>query len=279
MTSLDEQYLALLKQLMREGVEELNARTQHTIRALPGVTIEIADTSRDFPLLTLRKIPTRVFIAEQIWFLTGERLAENFLTQFTHIWDEFTNPNGIVTTAYGYRWRKHFHRDQLEELVRLLEQDPSSRQGVVIAWDAASDGLSSGINRKNVPCPFAFTVNIIGGKLNLHNIVRSQDVLLGMPHDIAGFALLQHILAARLKVQPGKYTHSISHAHIYDAHYEAAETLLGRQPDHEPMVLHVPADAYERGLAGDAQLVYELEDQFAAQYHPQPALPRLKIVL
>ena len=157
MGSLDEQYLGLLKQLMHEGVEEMNARTQHTIRALPGVTIEIADTNTDFPLLTLRKIPTRVFIAEQIWFLTGERLADNFLTQFTHIWDEFTNVNGIVSTAYGYRWRKHFHRDQIEELVHLLERDPSSRQGVVIAWDPAADGLTSGINRKNVPCPFAFT--------------------------------------------------------------------------------------------------------------------------
>jgi thymidylate synthase len=279
MSSLDEQYLGLLKHLMREGVEEVNARTQHMIRALPGVTIEMGDTSRDFPLLTLRKIPTRVFIAEQIWFLTGERIAENFLTQFTHIWDEFTNVNGVVTTAYGYRWRKHFHRDQLAELVQMLERDPSSRQGVVIAWDPAADGLTSGISRKNVPCPFAFTVNIIGGKLNLHNMVRSQDVLLGMPHDIAGFCLLQHILAARLKVQPGKYTHSISHAHIYDVHYEAAETLLGRRPGHAPIVLHVPADAYERGSAGDAQLVHELESQFAAQYHPQPALPKLRVVL
>lgn len=275
----DEQYLALIKQIMKDGAKEYNLRTHHTIRALPGVTIEIPDVSIDFPLLTLRRIPIRVFIAEQIWFLTGERLAENFLTQFTHIWSEFTNINGIVSAAYGYRWRRHFHRDQIEELVHLLERDPSSRQGVVIAWDPSADGLATGINRKNVPCPFAFTVNLIGGKLNLHNLIRSNDVLLGMPHDVAGFCLLQHILAARLKVKPGKYTHSISHAHIYDVHFEAAEMLLGRFPNHDPIMLNVPPNSYERALTGDAQLVYELEDRLSAQYHPQPPLPKLKLVI
>src|SRR5438445_673014 len=82
--------------------------------------------------------------------------------------------------------------------VTLLETDPSSRQGVVVAWDPGADGLEPQQTRKNVPCPYTFTVNIIGGALHLHNILRSNDMMLGCPTDVAGFALLQRILAARL---------------------------------------------------------------------------------
>jgi thymidylate synthase len=279
LNTFDAQYRHLVERIMRDGVEEVNARTQHAVRALPGVTVEIEDVAGDFPLLTLRKIPLRTFIAEQIWFLTGERVATDVLSQNTHIWDDFTNLNGVIGTAYGYRWRRHFHRDQIAELVELFERDPSSRQGVVIAWDPSMDGLAGGVQRKNVPCPFAFTVNIIGSRLNLHNIVRSNDVLLGMPHDVAGFALLQHILAKRLGVRPGKYTHSISHAHIYDIHYDAARTLAERVPAHPPIALDIPDDAYERALGGDVALVAQIEGALARQYHPQPALPKLRIVL
>ncbi len=279
MGSFDEQYLALVSRLMTDGVEERNERTGHVVRALAGQTLEFDDVAADFPLMTLRRIPVRTFIAEQVWFLTGERLADAFLSQFTNIWAEFTNIDGVVTTAYGYRWRRHFHRDQIEDLVRLLETDPSSRHGVVVAWDPATDGLASGVKRKNVPCPVMFIVNIIGGRLNLHNIVRSNDVMLGLPTDVAGFCLLQHILAARLGVRPGKYTHSISHAHIYDIHFAAAEELRARTPDHPPISLHVPADAYTRAMAGDAELVRELERQVKEQYTPQPPIAGLKIVL
>ncbi len=277
--SYDAQYAGLVRAIMEDGIEEANARTGHTVRALAGVTLEIADVAAEFPLLTLRRIPIRLFVAEQVWFLTGERIASNFLSQFTHIWDEFANVDGIVSTAYGYRWRRHFHRDQIADLVTLLERDPSSRHGVVVAWDPASDGLASGIKRKNVPCPILFTVNLLGGKLNLHNVVRSNDVMLGLPHDVAGFCLLQHLLAARLHVPPGKYTHSISHAHIYDIHYDGARTLLERVPAHPPILLRVPDDAFARAMAGDAELVYALERQLSAQYHPQPAIKNLHIVL
>ncbi len=279
MANFDEQYRDLVRALLRDGVEEVNQRTGHATRALPGMTLTVPDVAAAFPLLTLRSIPIKLFVAEQIWFLTGERMPEPFLTQFTHIWSDFANLGGVVSAAYGYRWRRHFHRDQLADLVTLLERDPSSRHGVVTAWDPATDGLASGVPRKNVPCPHTFTVNIIGGRLHMHNIVRSNDVLLGLPHDVAGFCLLQQILAARLGVPAGKYTHSIAHAHIYDLHYRAAEILAEREPQHPPITLTVPADAFARGSAGDPTLVVALADQLAAQYHPQPAIKGLKIVL
>lgn len=276
MTQFDRVYRDLIRRVMTDGYEERNARTGHAVRALPGMTLEV---DAGFPLLTLRRIPLRVFIAEQVWFLTGSRRPEDSLRQFTKIWDDFTNLNGVIPAAYGYRWRRHFGRDQIAGLVTLLEQDPSSRQGVVVTWDPATDGLNAKHPRKNVPCPYSFTVTIIGGNLHLHNIVRSNDLILGCPHDVAGFALLQRMLAARLGVGVGKYTHSISNAHIYDIHYEAARTLMERDHEHAEIALDVGADALSRAEAADFTLVEEIEAQLAAQYQPLPALPGLKIVL
>ena len=134
--------------------------------------------------------------------LLGGRRPAEFLDQFTKIWNDFTNPGGVVTVAYAYRWRTHFGRDQLAMLIDLLTKEPSSRQGVIVTWDPANDGLG-GVTKRNVPCPYTFTVNIIGGKLHLHNVIRSQDMILGFPHDVAGFVLLQHILAQKLGVAVG----------------------------------------------------------------------------
>lgn len=278
MTSFDAQYQAMVHAIMADGSEEMNERTGHVVRALPGKTLEIDDVSVDFPLLTLRRIPVKIFVAEQVWFLMGTRQESEMLGDYTHIWSSFAQPNGIVAAAYGYRWRHHFHRDQIEELVQLLERDSSSRHGVVMAWDPSSDGLASGIQRKNIPCPIAFVVNIIGGRLHMHNIVRSNDVMLGLPHDVAGYCLLQHILAQRLHVKPGKYTHSISHAHIYDSHFDAAQELTHRLPNHAPIALSLPLNAYERALAGDRELVDEIVGAFEMSYRPQAGLAKLDLI-
>jgi thymidylate synthase len=261
---------------LEEGIDEFNERTGHRTKSLPGLHFSLHS---GFPLLTLRKIPPRIFVAEQIWFLMGSRKPAEFLERYTKIWDEFTNINGVVTTAYGYRWRHHFGRDQIASLVRLLEKEPSSRHGVVIAWDPGEDGLNPDRKKKNVPCPFTFTVNIIGGKLHMHSILRSNDMMLGCPFDVAGFALLQHILAARLGVGVGVYSHSISNAHIYDVHYEAAAEVLERNGQEAEIELHAEADWLQRAEAGDERLVDEIVAHLEAQYQPQPPMKGLPIVL
>jgi len=107
---------------MNEGVREKNQRTGHETIALPGMHFSIDIEKDGFPLLTLRKIPVKMFVAEQIWFISGARKPADFLRDFTKIWDSFTNPADVVTVAYGYRWRKHFGRDQLGLLVDLLKK-------------------------------------------------------------------------------------------------------------------------------------------------------------
>jgi thymidylate synthase len=278
MNTFDAAYQSLLTTILKNGIREVNKRTGKEVAAVPGLTFS-HDIERDgFPLLTLRKIPVKMFVAEQIWFISGSRKPADFLRDYTKIWDMFTNPGDVVTVAYGYRWRKHFGRDQLGLLVDLLEKDPSSRHGVVITWDPAGDGLG-GVAKKNVPCPYTFTVNIIGGRLHFHNIVRSNDMVLGFPADVAGFALLQCILAERLGVTPGIYTHTISNAHIYDNHYEGAEEMISRTNDHLPIHIQIPKNSFKRAEGKDHDLAKEIVNEFENIYTPKAAIQGLLISL
>lgn len=278
MAKFDEVYKSLLKDILDNGHREVNSRTGHETAALPGLAFSVDIEKDGFPVLSLRKIPIKLFVAEQVWFISGARKPEIFLRQFTKIWDNFTNPGDVVTVAYGYRWRRHFDRDQLKALVELLGKDPSSRQGVVVTWDPSSDGLG-GVSKSNVPCPYTFTVNIINGRLSLMNVVRSNDMVLGFPHDVAGFALLQCILAQKLGVKPGVYTHVIANAHVYDIHYAAAENMIFRKPQTAKIFLKLPKNSFGRAEKSDVKLVEEISGSLTSQYKPGEPIKGLKIVL
>lgn len=278
MTKFDEIYLDLVSEIMHNGSEDYNERTGFVCKASPGLHFRTDIQKDGFPLLTVRKIPIRIFVAEQIWFIQGENNPAHFLQTYTKIWDDFIDDDGTLKSAYGYRWRHHFGRDQLGELVMHLKDKPSSRHGVVITWDPADDGLQSGTPKGNVPCPFTFTVNIIGGRLHLHNIVRSNDMFLGFPHDVAGFALLQCIIAAKLGIEPGIYSHSISNAHFYQDQFAAAEELLKRRGNHHHAKISFKAqkDYFERAEKADPSLVTEIVEQLEKQYNPMKAIKGIK---
>ncbi|MEY2671946.1 MAG: hypothetical protein RL687_363, partial [Candidatus Parcubacteria bacterium] len=123
MTTFDTIYQDIIKKVMSEGIEELNVRTGHKTRALPGVTFQIDIEKEGFPLLTLRKQPLKSPIAEQVWFLQGDKDA-TFLRKFTKMWDLFLEEDGTLSSAYGWRWKHHFGRDQLGKAIELLEKDP-----------------------------------------------------------------------------------------------------------------------------------------------------------
>jgi thymidylate synthase len=278
MTPFDKLYQGILKDIMKNGIREYSERTKLETAAIPGWHFSYDPEKDGFPLLTLRSIPVKVFIAEQIWFLTGSRKPEDFLREYTKIWDMFTNPADVVTVAYGYRWRKHFGRDQIALLIDLLTKEPSSRHGVIVTWDPAQDGLSL-FKRKNVPCPYTFTVNIIGGKLHMHSIIRSNDMILGFPHDVAGFCFLQYILAQKLKVKVGIYSHSISNAHIYENHYAAAKEMIKRKSNHKKIKLNLHPNAYEKSMNRNKAFADKVINDLTSQYKPLPAIPNLRIAL
>lgn len=277
MITFDTIYQGIIKKIMSEGIEELNERTGHKTKALPGITFSLDIEKDGFPILTLRKNPIKSAIAEQVWFITGEK-GTNFLRKFTKIWDLFTEDDGTISSAYGWRWRHHFGRDQLGKAIELLEKEPSSRHAVIVTWDPKDDGYG-GTPKKNVPCPYTYTINIIGGRLNLHNILRSEDMMLGGPFDVLGFALLQCMIAERLGVRPGIYTHSISNAHIYDNHYEGAKEIISRTNDHPKIELHLPKDAFRRAEQKDENLIPEILADLQAQYNPLPPINGLEIAL
>ncbi len=273
----DQQYATILKGILEQGITEKNERTGHICHSIPGVNMRF-DLAQGFPLLTLRRIPLKVFIAEQIWFLMGHKNLA-FLQRFTKIWDDFAEANNCVESAYGYRWRKHFGRDQIDSLIRLLTEDPTSRHGVILMWDPGDDGLSDGTQKKNVPCPFCFTAQIMGGRLCLHLIIRSNDMMLGNPHDVAGFAMLAYFLAQKLEVEPGILTASISNAHIYDIHEEKARQIIEREQTHPPILFACPPNALDRAEEGDEGLVEEIFSELKKNYSPQESVGKMKIVL
>lgn len=251
---------------------EMNNRTGVPVRALPGITYQ-TDLQNGFPLLGLRKIPFS-FVPEIMWFLSGSKDTE-WLSKHTKIWDFFKEEDGTVTSAYGWRWRKAFGPDQLEEVLNKLKADQSNRHGVVMSWDPAVDLT---VKQKNVPCPVMFTVNIIRGRLNLHLVVRSNDMVLGFPTDVAGFALLQHILAQELGIQVGTYTHSISNAHIYKNQMPAIEEMRKREYHLPAVFLKLPKDCYRRAKQLDDSLVAELKAAFTG-YEPHSAIIGIPIAI
>ncbi|MBU4315318.1 thymidylate synthase [Patescibacteria group bacterium] len=277
MTTFDRVFRDAIAKILFEGEDVYSQRANIATRAIPGLTYELYP-AQGFPLLTLRKIPIQLFVSEVVWMITGEKDIA-FMQQFTKIWDDFAEEDNTMASAYGYRWRHHFGRDQLMDLVEHLKIEPSSRQGVVMMWDPTDDGLMAP-KKKNVPCPFAFTANIIGNKLNFHLVIRSNDMMLGNPHDTAGFALLQSMLAQELEVGVGKLTVSISHAHIYGNHVGQARTMLERMPHmHDEIKLVLPPQSFRRALEKDVELVREIASGLKAQYSPMPPLGKMKISL
>lgn len=273
MTKFDRDYKEILHRIVADGALELNRRTGVAVRALPGITIQVDLEKDGFPLLSLRKIPMS-FIPEIMWMLSG-RKDTTWLSGFTKIWDSFKDKDGTISSAYGYRWRHAFDVDQIDEVIRKLSEDPSTRHGVVQIWDAREDLT---VPQKNVPCPVMFTLNIINGRLNLHLVIRSNDMVLGHPTDIAGFALLNHLFASRLNVLPGVLTVSISNAHIYENQMDAVREILSRESSTKHIRLVLPENAYSRACGLDSELVGELKAAVCG-YTPGPAIKNIPIAL
>lgn len=276
-------YADIIRRILREGSREVNRRTRVECAAVPGVTFQTDLLSEGFPLLSLRKIPVKNFVAEQMWFLSGTDRIE-WLSSHTKIWDAFSEEDGTVTSAYGKRWRgwfkNSFHAvDQIAVVLEKLKADPTSRHGVVLSWDPGYDLIHA---QKNVPCPCMFTLMIIGGRLHMHLTVRSNDMVLGFPTDAAGFAFLQHVLAQELGVPVGTYTHSISNSHIYANHYVAAEEMAKRYAGFEyyfPMGIYLPEQAYRRAQELDEFFLDEVVAGIESEYEPEPAIKGLVIAL
>lgn len=218
----EEQYIALLEKCLSKGIIGHNKRTGQKVYRLFAEHL-IADKSDILPLTVSRRIYPKTAAAELAWSLLGDKSVD-FISAYSKIWDKFAI-NGEIEAAYGYRWRKHFNRDQIKEAIELLKQDPSTRQAVIMAWDPAADGLLSPA-KTNIPCPLGFQMTITGQMLNIHIFQRSADLILGTPYDMLFYCLLNCAIAEELHIEPGKTAMSITDAHVYGYLEETARAQI-----------------------------------------------------
>lgn len=224
--NFNQEYLKLLDRIFKQGVEDFNQRTRTIIYF--KLHEQISHDFGGIPLTTHRKIFPHIAMAELMWTLSGVKDI-SWLSKYTNIWSKFAIKNE-VEAAYGYRWRKAFGRDQLQLAIDTLKKNPSDRQVVIMAWDPREDALGNTI-KTNVPCPLGFSLQAYDSLLNMQVYQRSSDVICGLPYDMLMYSLLLDLLSIILGMKPGKISFSLSHAHIYDKHYDEAFALFIKAND------------------------------------------------
>ena len=233
------QYLDLLEKVMREGVEKRD-RTGTGTRSIFGHQMRF-DLAKGFPLVTTKKVHLKSIIYELLWFLRGETNVHWLQEHGVTIWDEWADANGELGPVYGYQWRSWPSQgdgtiDQISHLIRDIKNNPDSRRLIVTAWNPADVPKMA-----LPPCHCLFQFYVAEGKLSCQLYQRSADVFLGVPFNIASYALLTMMVAQVTGLAPGEFVHSFGDAHLYLNHVEQAELQLSRAPYPLPVMKLNPA--------------------------------------
>jgi len=253
------QYLNLLRDILDNGVRR-DDRTGTGTLGVFGRQIRF-DLSKGFPLLTTKKLHTRSIFIELLWFLRGETNIGWLKDNGVGIWDEWADENGDLGPVYGKQWRSWAAPngasiDQIQKLIHGLKTNPNSRRHIVSAWNPADvDDMAL------PPCHCLFQFFVADGKLSCQLYQRSADVFLGVPFNIASYALLTIMLAQVVGLEPGDFVHTFGDAHLYLNHLEQAELQLTRAPLPLPTLTVAPkSDLF----------AYELSDFVVSDYAPWP---------
>ncbi|ODT38203.1 MAG: thymidylate synthase [Lautropia sp. SCN 70-15] len=223
-----KQYLDLMRHALERGAEKSD-RTGTGTRSVFGWQMRF-DLSEGFPLVTTKKLHLRSIVNELIWFLKGETntrwLRENGVT----IWDEWADENGELGPIYGYQWR-HWRTpeggevDQIADVIERIRKDPDSRRLIVSAWNVADLPKMA-----LAPCHAFFQFYVAGGRLSCQMYQRSADIFLGVPFNIASYALLTHMVAQQCELEVGDFVWTGGDCHLYSNHLEQAREQLSREP-------------------------------------------------
>ncbi len=223
-----KQYLDLLAHVMKTGTNR-GDRTGTGTRSVFGYQMRF-DLSEGFPVLTTKKLHLRSIIHELLWFLKGETNITYLKENGVSIWDEWADENGDLGPVYGAQWRSWpapdgRHIDQIALLIEGLKTNPNSRRHIVSAWNPALvDDMAL------PPCHCLFQFYVADGKLSCQLYQRSADIFLGVPFNIASYALLTLMVAQVTGLKPGDFVHTLGDAHIYSNHFEQAELQMKREP-------------------------------------------------
>ena len=221
-------YLDLLQLILDQGVEQKD-RTGVGTRSIFGHQMRF-DLAEGFPLLTTKKLHIRSILIELLWFLKGDTNVRWLQDQGVSIWDEWADEAGDLGPVYGKQWRRWQAPDgqvidQIAGLVELIKKDPASRRQIVTAWNPAELHLMA-----LAPCHCLFQTQVAAGKLHLQLYQRSADVFLGVPFNIASYALLTHMLAQQCNLEPGTFVWTGGDCHLYANHLDQAREQLARTP-------------------------------------------------
>ncbi|MGH1418556.1 MAG: thymidylate synthase [Hyphomicrobiaceae bacterium] len=223
-----QQYLELLRQVRDEGAKKSDRTGTGTISVFGHqMRFDLAD---GFPMVTTKKLHTKSIIHELLWFLAGDTNVGYLKENGVSIWDEWADEAGELGPVYGKQWRSWSAPDgqtidQIADVVETLRRDPDSRRMIVSAWNPGDLP-----NMALAPCHCLFQFYVAQGKLSCQLYQRSADIFLGVPFNIASYALLTHMMAQVTRLKPGTFVHTLGDAHLYLNHLEQAELQLNRTP-------------------------------------------------
>lgn len=223
-----QQYLDLMRHVLEHGTVKTD-RTGTGTRSVFGWQMRF-DLAQGFPVLTTKKLHLRSIIVELLWFLRGDTNIAWLKEHGVSIWDEWADENGDLGPVYGAQWRSWptpdgRHIDQISELLAGLRNNPDSRRHIVSAWNPAEIP-----SMKLPPCHALFQFYVADGRLSCQLYQRSADIFLGVPFNIASYALLTMMVAQVCGLQPGEFVHTLGDAHLYSNHLEQAQLQLTRAP-------------------------------------------------
>ena len=250
--------------LMRHGLEHGNDKGDRTgtgTRSVFGYQMRF-DLSEGFPVLTTKKLHLRSIIHELLWFLQGDTNIRYLKENGVSIWDEWADEEGNLGPVYGYQWRSWpapdgRHIDQIATVVEQIKTNPNSRRMIVSAWNPALvDDMAL------PPCHAMFQFYVANGKLSCQLYQRSADIFLGVPFNIASYALLTMMVAQVCGLQAGEFIHTLGDAHLYSNHFEQARLQLSRTPKTLP-TMHINPEV--KDLFG-----FKFEDFELLGYDPDP---------
>lgn len=233
-----KQYLELLEKIKDEGALK-GDRTGTGTKSIFGYQMRF-DLSEGFPVLTTKKLHLKSIIHELLWFLKGDTNIKYLNDNGVSIWNEWADENGDLGHVYGYQWRSWptpdgGHIDQIAQLERAIKENPNSRRHIVSAWNVAE------VDKMALPpCHTLFQFYVADGKLSCQLYQRSADVFLGVPFNIASYALLTMMMAQVTGLKPGDFVHTLGDAHLYMNHLEQVDIQLGRIPKALPKMVINP---------------------------------------
>ncbi len=223
-----QQYLDLMRHVIDHGVDKQD-RTGTGTRSVFGYQMRF-DLQQGFPLLTTKKLHLRSIIHELLWFLSGDTNIRYLKDNGVSIWDEWADEQGNLGPVYGSQWRNWplpdgGHIDQISQVIEQIKSNPDSRRLIVSAWNVADVD-----NMALPPCHLLFQFYVANGRLSCQLYQRSADIFLGVPFNIASYALLTMMIAQVCALEPGEFVHTLGDAHLYSNHMEQAALQLTRTP-------------------------------------------------